>query len=149
MFPDFFQQFWNFVTVVKSIINRYSILIIRFFYSKNSDKLEITLQLLDDEKELNNTVDKIWEEKHSGKEGLASVELIRGFLERNGTGLGLPPSEANEAVVLLYDAVFADVKDGKIAVEVEKDELGKLVKEILDKFAELLEANPVFHDTNH
>lgn len=124
-------------------------MIIRFFYSINSDKLEITLQLLDDEKELNNTVDKIWEEKHSGKEGLASVELIRGFLERNGTGLGLPPSEANEAVVLLYDAVFADVKDGKMAVEVEKDELGKLVKETLNKFAELLEANPVFHDTNH
>ncbi|KAM4119492.1 hypothetical protein ACJW30_03G063900 [Castanea mollissima] len=112
----------------------------------NGSKLK---KLLDDKKELNNIVDKIWEEKHSGKEGLASVELIRGFLERNGTGLGLPPSEANEAVGLLYDAVFADVKDGKIAVEVEKDELGKLVKEILNKFAELLEANPVFHDTNH
>nr|XP_023888259.1 uncharacterized protein LOC112000376 [Quercus suber]POE66492.1 hypothetical protein CFP56_41984 [Quercus suber] len=112
----------------------------------NGSKLK---KLLDDEKELNNIVDKIWEEKHGGKDGLASVELIRGFLERNGTGLGLPPSEANEAVVLLFDAVFADVKDGKIAVEVEKDELGKLVKEILNKFAELLEANPVFHDTNH
>ncbi|KAF3949873.1 hypothetical protein CMV_024306 [Castanea mollissima] len=112
----------------------------------NGSKLK---KLLDDKKELNNIVDKIWEEKHSGKEGLASVELIRGFLERNGTGLGLPPSEANEAVGLLYDAVFADVKDGKIAMEVEKDELGKLVKEILNKFAELLEANPVFHDTNH
>ncbi|XP_050275106.1 uncharacterized protein LOC126717415 isoform X2 [Quercus robur] len=112
----------------------------------NGSKLK---KLLDDEKELNNIVDKIWEEKHGGKDGLASVELIRGFLERNGTGLGLPPSEANEAVVLLYDAVFADVKDGKIDVEVEKDELGKRVKEILNKFAELLEANPVFHDTNH
>uniref|UniRef100_A0A7N2L6Z3 EF-hand domain-containing protein n=1 Tax=Quercus lobata TaxID=97700 RepID=A0A7N2L6Z3_QUELO len=112
----------------------------------NGSKLK---KLLDDEKELNNIVDKIWEEKHGGKDGLASVELIRGFLERNGTGLGLPPSEANEAVVLLYDAAFADVKDGKIDVEVEKDELGKLVKEILNKFAELLEANPVFHDTNH
>ena len=68
MFPDFFQQIWNLPTIVKSIINRYSILIIRFFYSINSDKLEITLQLLDDEKELNNIIDKIWEEKHGGKE---------------------------------------------------------------------------------
>jgi hypothetical protein len=110
----------------------------------NGSKLK---KLLGDEKELNKIVERIWEEKNSGKNVLSSVELIRDFLETNGTELGLPASEANEAVVLVYDAVFADVKDG--AVEVEKDELGNLVKEILNNFIELLEANPVYHDANH
>lgn len=100
-----------------------------------------------DEKELNKIVERIWEAKNSGKNVSSTVELIRDFLETNGTELGLPASEANEAVVLVYDAVFADVKDG--AVEVEKDELGNLVKEILNNFIELLEANPVYHDANH
>lgn len=99
-----------------------------------------------DEEELNNIVEKMLEEKQIGKDGLGSVELMRGFLERNWKGLGLPPSEANEAVVLLYDAVFADVKAEKTAVDLEKEELGKLVKEILYKFAEQLEASPVYHD---
>lgn len=105
---------------------------------------------MDDEEELNHIVEKMLEEKHAGKDGLGNVELLRGFLERNWKGLGLPPSEANEAVVLLYDAVFADVKNNKSAVELEKkDELGKLLKEILHKFAEQLEANPVYHAHDH
>ncbi|GLT55108.1 hypothetical protein SLA2020_282570 [Shorea laevis] len=109
----------------------------------NGSKLR---KILADEEELNNIVEKMLEEKQIGKDGLGSVELMRGFLERNWKGLGLPPSEANEAVVLLYDAVFADVKAEKTAVDLEKEELGNLVKEILYKFAEQLEANPVYHD---
>lgn len=41
----------------------------------------------------------------------------------------------NEAVVLLYDAMFTDVKDGKSDMDIENDEFGKLMKEILKKFA--------------
>ncbi|XP_059438104.1 uncharacterized protein LOC132170959 [Corylus avellana] len=113
----------------------------------NGSKLK---KILDDEEKLNHIVEKMLEEKHTGKDGLGNVELLRGFLERNWKGLGLPPSEANEAVVLLYDVVFADVKNNKSAVELEKkDELGKLLKEILHKFAEQLEANPVYHAHDH
>ncbi|KAG6647267.1 hypothetical protein I3843_07G065300 [Carya illinoinensis] len=102
-------------------------------------------KILGDEEELNNVVRKIVEEKQSGKDSVGSFELIRGFLERNGKALGLPPLEADETVVLLYNAVFADVKDGKSDVDIENDKLGKLVKEVLEKFAEQLEANPVYH----
>lgn len=109
----------------------------------NGSKLK---KLLADEKQLNDVVEKIFEEKKSGKEGQSSTELIRSFLEKKGKDLGLPPSEANEAVVLLYDAVFAELGTEKSAAELEKDDVLILVKKILEKFSEQLEANPVFHD---
>ncbi|KAK9293106.1 hypothetical protein L1049_021092 [Liquidambar formosana] len=112
----------------------------------NGSKLR---KLLVDEKQLNDVIEKIWQEKHCGNDGQRSTELIRGYLEKNGKELGLPPSEANEAVVLLYDAVFADVDSKKSAVELEKDEFGGFVKEILQNFSEQLEANPVFHDLDN
>ncbi|KAL6278802.1 hypothetical protein ACE6H2_022403 [Prunus campanulata] len=103
----------------------------------NGSKLR---KLLADEKQLNIIVEKILEDKHQGKDGSGNAERIRSFLEKNGTELGLPPSEANEAVALLYDAVFADLE------EAGEDKFGNLVKQILEKFAEQLEASPVFHD---
>lgn len=97
----------------------------------NGSKLR---KLLADEKQLNIIIEKIL------ADGSGNAERIRSFLEKTGTELGLPPSEANEAVALLYDAVFADLE------EAGEDKFGNLVKQILEKFAEQLEASPVFHD---
>ncbi|KAJ9185845.1 hypothetical protein P3X46_005432 [Hevea brasiliensis] len=111
----------------------------------NGSKLR---KLLTDEKQLNNVTEKILQEKRSKKDDQKNTEIIRGFLEQKGKELGLPPSEANEAVILLYDAVFADVESGKCAAESE-DVFRDLVKEILEKFAEQLEANPVYCDLDN
>ncbi|KAJ6877086.1 hypothetical protein NC651_029959 [Populus alba x Populus x berolinensis] len=102
-------------------------------------------KVLANEKKLNDVIAKIKQEKDNGKSGHKSTEIIKDFLEKNGKELGLPPSEANEAVILLYDAVFADIDSGKGASE-EEDEFRKLVTEILEKFAEQLEANPIYCD---
>lgn len=103
------------------------------------------MQLLADEKQFSNVVEKIQQEKQGGKDSSGITQLVRSFLEENGLELGLPPSEANEAVVLLYDSIFTEIGNNKTASEVDRDELFNLTKELLEKFAEQLEANPVFH----
>ncbi|XP_068319009.1 uncharacterized protein [Pyrus communis] len=108
----------------------------------NGSKLK---KLLADEKQLNNVVEKIKQEEHHGKDGLGDADKIRSFLEKNGQELGVPPYEP-EAVALLYDAVFADLNADKSAPEVGQDKFGTLVKEILEEFADQLEASPVFCD---
>ncbi|XP_057960418.1 uncharacterized protein LOC131152650 [Malania oleifera] len=118
------------------------ILVIQNLKIINGSKLR---KLLADEKKLDDVVESILREEHNGVDAQQSTQLIRGFLEKKGRELGLPPLEANEAVVLLYDAVFAEI-DNKKSGELEKAEFAVLVKEILQKFAEQLEANPIFHD---
>ena len=98
-----------------------------------------------DEKQFSNVVEKIQREKQGGKDSSGITQLVRSFLEENGLELGLPPSEANEAVVLLYDSIFTEIGNNKTASEVDRDELFNLTKELLEKFAEQLEANPVYH----
>ncbi|KAJ0014507.1 hypothetical protein Pint_20504 [Pistacia integerrima] len=88
---------------------------------------------------------KLRMEKKSTGDERSSIDIIRGFLEKNGKDYGLPPSEANEAVVLLYDAVFADIRKSKTAAKMD-DEFREFVKNILEKFAEQLETNPVYYD---
>ncbi|KAH8507506.1 hypothetical protein H0E87_009886 [Populus deltoides] len=100
-------------------------------------------KVLAEEKKLNDAIAKALQGKH--KNDQKSTEIIRDFLEKNGKELGLPPSEANEAVILLYDAVFTDIDSGRDA-SIEEDEFRKLVREILEKFAEQLQANPVYCD---
>lgn len=107
------------------------------------------MQLLADKEQLNKVVEKIFQEKNSGNANSGIAEFMRIFLEKNGLEIGLPPSEANEAVVLLYDAVFADVQNNKSTLELDGEEFANVVKEILEKFAEQLEENPVFHDLDH
>ncbi|XP_061340474.1 uncharacterized protein LOC133286956 [Gastrolobium bilobum] len=109
----------------------------------NGSKLR---QLLANEEELNSIVEKVLQEKPKAKDGLGSTEILRHFLESNAKELGLPLSEADEAVALLYDDVFADVVKENNSVELDKEELVKLVKDILEKFAEQLEINPVYQD---
>ncbi|OIW20888.1 hypothetical protein TanjilG_24966 [Lupinus angustifolius] len=110
----------------------------------NGSKLR---QLLAKENELNSIVEKALHEKSEANDGLGSSEIIRNFLERNAKDLGLPSIEADEAVAILYDDVFADVAaKEKEGVELDKEELVNLLKDVLEKFADLLESNPVYQD---
>lgn len=98
------------------------------------------------EKELNNILDKALQEKPNAKDGIGSTKIIRSFLEKNAKELGLPLSKADDAAGLLYDAVFADVAKENDGVELDKEKLAKLMEDILEKFAEQLELNPVYQD---
>lgn len=95
-----------------------------------------------DENQFNDVIERVLQEKKSGNNELAKAALIRSFLEEHGKDLGLPPAESNEAVLLLYDAVFSEVESEKSAEQVE-DEYREYMKDILEKFAEQLEANPI------
>lgn len=98
------------------------------------------MQLLGDNQQLNNVVKKILQEKCSAKDESGNTKLIRDFLEKNGKDLGLPTAESNQ---FIYEEVFFPVAHDKNNKELEKDELGTLVKEVLEKFADKLEANPM------
>ncbi|KAJ1413887.1 EF-hand domain [Sesbania bispinosa] len=124
-------------------LSKKNIVFIQNIHIINGSKLR---QLLANEKELNSIVEKALQESPKAKDGLGSTEIIRSFLERNAKELGLPLSEADVAVVLLYDNVFADVAKEKEGVELNKEGLAKLMKDILEKFAEQLEFNPVYQD---
>ncbi|KAF8017853.1 hypothetical protein BT93_H2914 [Corymbia citriodora subsp. variegata] len=98
-------------------------------------------KILGDEKQLTHVVEKILEENHEQN----SIETVRKYLEKNGTDMGLPPLDVEEAVAL-YNAVFYSAAFNKSVLEWSKDETREIVKEILEKFAEQLESDPVFVD---
>ncbi|KAM7508513.1 hypothetical protein LguiA_018966 [Lonicera macranthoides] len=110
----------------------------------NGSKLK---QILANEKHLNDVAEKILKEN---KDGQDRTEIMREFLVKNCKEMGLPPfKKDDEVVVLLYDEVFADTMKGSSSSSSEtseKDELLVVLKEILEKFAEQLEASPVFYD---
>ncbi|XWS64697.1 hypothetical protein CRYUN_Cryun05aG0025600 [Craigia yunnanensis] len=112
----------------------------------NGSKLR---KLLEDEKQFNDVIERVLQEKKSGKDERGKTELIRSFLEKHGKDLGLPPAESNEAVILLYDAVFSEVGSEKSTAAQVEDEFREYVKDILDMFAEQLEANPIFCDLDN
>lgn len=102
------------------------------------------MQILTDEKQLSETVDKIMQEEE--KDGLSTKDVIRHYLEKNGASLGLPPLN-DEVVILLYDTVLGAVENGNTDAKTSKeDEFMVFLKEILEKFAAQLEVNPTFHD---
>ncbi|KAE8678572.1 GDP-mannose 3,5-epimerase 1-like [Hibiscus syriacus] len=105
-------------------------------------------KVLADEKQFNDVSERVLLETESEKDGLRKTKLIRSFLEKHGKDFGLPPSESNEAVVLLYDAVFSEIENEKSVTRAD-NEFRELVKDILEKFAEQLEANPVFRDLDN
>lgn len=104
------------------------------------------MQLLADEKHFNNVIEKLWQETHKAEDGITTLQKIRNYFEKEWKELGLPPTEANEAVVLLYDAVFADTANENCGSISDKNQFEKLVKEILGTFFEQLEASPVYYD---
>ncbi|KAE8684752.1 GDP-mannose 3,5-epimerase 1-like [Hibiscus syriacus] len=108
----------------------------------NGSKLR---KLLADEKQLNDVIERLSLETKSEKDELHKTKLIRSYLEKHGGDLGLPPSESNEAVILLYNAVFSEIENEK-SVAGADEEFREFVKGILEKFAEQLEGNPIFCD---
>lgn len=110
------------------------------------DSSELTLQLLADKNQLDDVTEKIYQKTSNCQKEQGCAEIIRSYVENNGNELGLPPLEANETVILLYDAMFSEIDNKMGAKDMEKTELGGLVKQILQKFAVELQANPVFHD---
>ncbi|KAL2942520.1 Calcium-binding mitochondrial carrier protein SCaMC-1 [Bienertia sinuspersici] len=109
----------------------------------NGSKLR---KVLADKNQFDDLIEKMYQQTCSCQEEKGCAEIIRSYLENNGNDLGLPPLEANEAVILLYDAIFSEIDNKRKAKELEKNELGDLMKQILQKFAAQLQANPVFHD---
>lgn len=100
-----------------------------------------------DEKQFNNVIEKLWQETHKGEDGVTTLQKIRNYFEKEWKELGLPPTESNEAVVLLYDAIFADIAKEKCGSSLsDKNQFEKLAKEILEIFVEQLKANPVYYD---
>ena len=84
--------------------------------------------------------------KATSKGCLRNCRNCKDLLETNAKELGLSLYEADEAVVLLYDDVFAAVVKEEYAVDLEKDKLVKLIKDVLEKFAQQLESSPVYQD---
>ncbi|KAF3454327.1 hypothetical protein FNV43_RR04774 [Rhamnella rubrinervis] len=142
---QFAQLLQHVLQELSEVLAEKNVVVIQDIKIVNGSKLrKIRLQLLADEEQLNNVVEKIFQEKNCGNANSGIAELMRSFLEKNGLEIGLPPSEANEAAVLLYDAVFADVQNNKSTLELDREEFANVVKEILRQFAEQLEENPVF-----
>ena len=105
------------------------------------------MQLLADDIKLNDVVESIYHCNKTKQGETNSIEAIRSYLEKNGKDLGLPPSEANEAVTLLFDAVFTSIDKRKTSANLaNKNEFSELLKDILVAFVEQLEVNPVFYD---
>ncbi|KAK3418383.1 uncharacterized protein LOC104415434 [Eucalyptus grandis] len=98
-------------------------------------------KLLSNEKQLMNVTEKILEGNHEKD----CVETVRKYLEKNGADMGLPPPDVEEAVAL-YNAVFYSAAYDKSVLEWRKDEIREIVKDILEKFAEQLETDPVCVD---
>ncbi|KAL8542000.1 hypothetical protein ACS0TY_003021 [Phlomoides rotata] len=98
----------------------------------NGSKLR---KVVANESVLDEFVQKIMHEKY---ESNSDASKIRCYLEKHGSDFGLPPSEVDEMVVL-FDEIFSEI-------ESRKDGLMVLLKEILEKVAEKLEANPVLYD---
>ncbi|KAE8702450.1 putative ammonium transporter [Hibiscus syriacus] len=76
----------------------------------NGSKLR---KLLGDEKQFNDVVERVSLETKSEKDELHKTKLVRSYLEKHGDDIGLPPSESNEAVILLYNSVFSEIENEK------------------------------------
>ncbi|EHA8587700.1 hypothetical protein COCNU_scaffold002991G000020 [Cocos nucifera] len=107
----------------------------------NGSKLR---KVLADKELFDNEIEGLFQDwiAYSSEEG--NKETLQGFFEAKGPELGLPPSESNEAVLLLYDQIFSAIND--VTGDLTRDSFQEVVKNILEKFVEQLEANPVFTD---
>lgn len=101
------------------------------------------MQILDNEKLLDDIL-----EKFESKKEESSTKKVRSFLKKHGDTFGLPPSELDDMVVLL-DAVFTEVESQRDAAESEKYGFAVLLKKILEKVAEKLEASPILYDLQY
>lgn len=116
------------------------VVVIQNIKISNGSKLR---KILADEEQLKDVVDKVLVAS-DGKDERGSRQAIRHFLEKNGPLVGLPLLEANDAVAILYDQVFAEFPDEQPVGDLDRDKLAEHVKDILEKLAEQLEVNPIF-----
>ncbi|KAI4302995.1 hypothetical protein MLD38_038677 [Melastoma candidum] len=97
-------------------------------------------KILCNEKQLTDIAEKMLA---ANPEGLGSLESARKFLETNGAEFGVPPLDIDETTSL-YDAVFAAVGITlKSDPKKGKENFSETVKDILEKFAEQLQVDPL------
>ncbi|GLT90560.1 hypothetical protein SLE2022_084860 [Rubroshorea leprosula] len=132
------------VQEIANVLSEKHVVVIHDVKVVNGSKLR---KILADEKQLKSVIERIFHEKDSGNNKLGKTQSIRNFLEKNAKELGLPPADSNEAAAIVYDAVFSDVEIENSSVE--EDKFTELVKDILLKFAEQLEANPIYFDLDN
>lgn len=110
-------------------------------------------QVLADEETLKCLVEKMVVEESKEEDKLGRADLIKALIIKNGQDLGLPPlSSENESVALIYDNVFAQLrnkeKETDDASTSTEDGFMDALKDTLKKFAELLETTPVYSATH-
>ncbi|KAH6804222.1 hypothetical protein C2S51_032469 [Perilla frutescens var. frutescens] len=88
---------------------------------------------------------KIMEEKQDCNTDQSCTAKIKSYLEKHGDDFGLPSSQLQEMAVL-FDEIFTEVDSQNGVAESERDSLWVLLKKILEKIAEKLEANPILYD---
>ncbi|KAG2316509.1 hypothetical protein Bca4012_067375 [Brassica carinata] len=108
-------------------------------------------KILADEKTLKCLVEKMVLEESNGKDNQGRADLIKTLIMKKGKELGLPPvSSENESVALLYETIQSQLnkRDKETSDASTEDEFMDVLKDILRKFAELLESTPVYSATN-
>ncbi|XP_010494112.1 PREDICTED: uncharacterized protein LOC104771305 [Camelina sativa] len=108
-------------------------------------------KILADEKTLKCLIEKTIVEVSNWKDSQGWPDLIKTFIIKNGKELGLPPlSSDNEPVALLYTTIFAQLnnRDKQTADASTEDGFMDALKDILRKFADLLETTPVYSANN-
>ncbi|GAB2238860.1 hypothetical protein Droror1_Dr00024773 [Drosera rotundifolia] len=106
-------------------------------------------KLLADEKQLEDITEKIYRQWSGSQQARSCAGIIRSYLEEHGELLGQISLKVSDSVMLLYDDVFASIDTKRSIAVLEKNELGELVKEILDKLARQLDASPVLQDLDN
>ncbi|CAN6970091.1 hypothetical protein IGI04_033278 [Brassica rapa subsp. trilocularis] len=107
----------------------------------NGSKLR---KILADEKTLKCLVEKMV------KDNQGRADLIKNLMIENGKELGLPPlSSENESVALLYETIQSQLnkRDKETSDASTEEEFMDALKDILGRFAELLESTPVYSAT--
>ncbi|XP_008808014.1 uncharacterized protein LOC103720192 [Phoenix dactylifera] len=107
----------------------------------NGSKLK---KILADKELFDNEIEGLFQDWIAYRSGEGNKETLQGFFVAKGRKLGLPPPESNEAVLLLYDQIFSVIND--ITGDLTRVSFQEVVKNILEKFVEQLEANPMFID---
>ncbi|KAL0308153.1 UNVERIFIED_CONTAM: hypothetical protein Sangu_2991900 [Sesamum angustifolium] len=125
-----------------SLAKKPVVVVVKHIKIVNGSKLR---KLVTDERQLDDVVKKIMQEKYESKSEWSSTMKVRHFLEKHGNDFGLPPPELDETVVL-FDDIFSEVESQNDAAGSEKDGFMVLLKKILENFAEKLEANPILYD---
>ncbi|KAL0455228.1 UNVERIFIED_CONTAM: hypothetical protein Slati_0862000 [Sesamum latifolium] len=128
--------------LANSLAKKPPVVVLQHIKIVNGSKLR---KLVTDERQLDDVVKKIMQEKYESKSELSNTMKVRHLLEKHWDEFGLPPPKLDEMVVL-FDDIFSEVESQNDAAESEKDGFMVLLKKILENFAEKLEANPILYD---